>query len=270
MRMSAQTIPPRRSLRAIPLGLLLFFAVFPSFSQQLLVDPLWDSVAFGASAVLAGGSELFMAYVTPPDLGGVDLKQVNAFDRAALFPYSHGIDTASTILELATFAAPLVLIFLLPQDQWLGAAVVYGEVMGSADFMKNTLKYLLPRYRPYMYPGGTDNGRPSDPDWYASFPSGHTTMSFAAATFGSVLFATYYPGSPYLIPVIVTNYALATLTGSFRVFAGMHFMTDVIAGAAIGAACGYLIPLLHSTSTWSGAGGGKSIRVEIPIASFSY
>ena len=72
------------------------------------------------------------------------------------------------------------------------------------------------------------------------------------------------------MPVIVANSALATLTGSFRVFAGQHFMTDVIAGAAIGAACGYLVPLLHQSSTWSGAGAGKGIRVEIPVASFSY
>jgi undecaprenyl-diphosphatase len=255
--------------RTILLGLLLVCsAAAPTFTQQLLVDPLWDSVAFGAGALLAGGSELFMAHVTPPDLGGVDLSRVNAFDRAAMFTYSEGFDTASTVFELASFAVPIALIFLLPQDQWLPAAVAYGEVMESADFMKNALKYLLPRYRPYVYPGAADNGGPPDPDWYASFPSGHATMTFAAATFGSVLFATYFPSSPYLVPVIVANYALATLTGSFRVLAGQHFMTDVIAGAAIGAACGSLIPLLHQSSTWSGA--GKSIRVEIPVASFSY
>jgi undecaprenyl-diphosphatase len=269
--MKAHSPFSRRGPAAFVLGLLLLVtAALPSQSQQLLVDPLWDSVGIGASAVLAGGSELFMAFAAPPDLGGVDISQVNAFDKAAMFQYSHGVDTASTVLELATFAAPLALIFLLPQDQWLAAAVVYGEVMGSADFMKNSLKYLLPRYRPYMYPGGADNGRPSDRDWYASFPSGHATMSFAAATFGSVLFATYFPGSPWLVPVIAGNYVLATLTGSFRVLAGMHFMTDVLAGAALGAACGYLIPLLHQSSTWSAAGGGKGIRVEIPIASFSY
>jgi membrane-associated phospholipid phosphatase len=248
--MKMRTIRLGSGVKACLLSLILFCSTtFPSLAQRLVVDPLWDSVALGAGALLAGGSELFMANLVPPDLGGADIAKVNSFDRAAIFSYSRAIDTASTILEITAFAAPLALIFLLPSDQWVGAAMVYGEVMSSADFLKNALKYLFPRYRPYMYPGGAANGGPPDLDWYASFPSGHTTMSFAAATFGAVLFAAYFPDSPYLIPVIVANLTLATLTGSFRVFAGMHFMTDVIAGAVLGAACGYLIPLLHKNNS---------------------
>jgi membrane-associated phospholipid phosphatase len=266
--MKKHTVPLGDGAKGCMLGLFfLCTTAFPSHAQRLVVDPLWDSVAFGAGALLSGGSELFMAHLVPPDLGGVDIEKVNPFDKAAMFPYSRGFDAASTVLELATFAAPLALIAFLPLDQWLAAAAVYGEVMSGADFTKNLLKYLLPRYRPYMYPGGTANGSPTDPDWYASFPSGHATVSFAAATFASVLLATYFPTSPYLIPVIVANMTLATLTGSFRVFAGEHFMTDVIAGAALGAACGYLIPLLHESSTWSGTGSSKSIRLEIPLVS---
>jgi membrane-associated phospholipid phosphatase len=256
-------------VKAYVLGLFLFCSAASLSAQQLLVDPLWDSIGLGAGALLAGGSELFMAHLVPPDLGGVDIDKVNSFDRAAMFSYSRGFDMASSILEVTTFALPVALILLLPFDQWLAAAVVYGEVMSGADLTKNLLKYFLPRYRPYVYPGGTVSGGPTDPDWYASFPSGHATTSFAAATFGSVLFATYFPASPYLVPVIVTNLTLAALTGSFRVFAGMHFMTDVIAGAALGAACGYLIPLLHNSSTWNGVAASKSIRLEIPVVSFS-
>ena len=38
---------------------------------------------------------------------------------------------------------------------------------------------------------------------------------------------------------------LATLTGIARVKAGVHYPTDVIAGAIAGSAIGYLVPRLH-------------------------
>jgi membrane-associated phospholipid phosphatase len=50
----------------------------------------------------------------------------------------------------------------------------------------------------------------------------------------------------------------------------MHFMTDVIAGAALGTAIGIALPLIHST--WTGGSIGKSvaaIRFEVPILAFA-
>ncbi len=257
----------RRRTVLVVLLLLLALAA-PAVAQQLAVDPLWDGIAAGAGLLLAGGSELLFSTIaaTPPDLGGVDIEKVNGLDRATMFPYSEGIDIASTALEITSFLIPIGLVFLLPSDQWLGATLVYAESMSAAVILKNGLKWAFPRYRPYVYPGQTDNGSPTDTDWYASFPSGHTTVAFAAATFGSVLFATYYPSSPYLVPVIVGSYAVAALTGSFRVFAGQHFLTDVLVGAAVGAACGYLVPLAHQAG-FTGTGTGKSVRVEIPLVS---
>lgn len=252
-------------------GLILLLAAAGSTgAQQLAWDPLWDGIAAGAGVLLAGGTELLFQRIAlePPDLGGADVEKVNGFDRATMFPYTKWIDYASTGLEVASVLIPIALVFLLPSDQWLGATLVYAESMSAAVIVKNGLKWAFPRYRPYVYPGQTANGSPTDTDWYASFPSGHTTVAFAAATFGSVLFATYYPTSPYLVPVIAGSYAVAALTGSFRIFAGQHFLTDVLAGAAIGAACGYLIPLAHQADA-TGTGAAKGIRVEVPVLSVS-
>ncbi len=62
-----------------------------------------------------------------------------------------------------------------------------------------------------------------------SFPSGHTITSFAVATSLSL----YYPslGVPFLL--------LAASVGASRVVLGMHFLSDVVAGAGLGAALGY-------------------------------
>ena len=61
-----------------------------------------------------------------------------------------------------------------------------------------------------------------------SFPSGHATTAFAAAAVVGALY-------PRLrIPV----YGLAALVGLSRVYLGVHYTLDVLAGAALGIALG--------------------------------
>jgi len=64
-----------------------------------------------------------------------------------------------------------------------------------------------------------------------SFPSGHAATAFAAAP---VIHAHFGNAAGY------TAYALATLTGLARVEEGKHYLTDVLAGAAIGIVSGRL------------------------------
>jgi undecaprenyl-diphosphatase len=51
-------------------------------------------------------------------------------------------------------------------------------------------------------------------DWNSSFFSGHTTLSFAAATFTSYVFCKYNPDSKWKIPVIATSYTFAAATAA--------------------------------------------------------
>jgi len=62
----------------------------------------------------------------------------------------------------------------------------------------------------------------------ASFPSGHTASSFAAA----MALATFYPNATPLV------FTLAALVGASRVHLGHHFPSDVTAGALIGIGMG--------------------------------
>ena len=82
--------------------------------------------------------------------------------------------------------------------------------------------------------------------WNKSFPSGHTTLAFASASFTSYVFGKYYPDSKWRIPVSLSLYTLATTTALLRVSSGNHFLTDVLAGALIGTLCGLTIPMLHT------------------------
>lgn len=67
-----------------------------------------------------------------------------------------------------------------------------------------------------------------------SFPSGHTTVAFAAAT----VFALEYKDKPW-VPVFA--YSAASLIGFSRITENKHWATDVLAGAALGYLSGKLV-----------------------------
>lgn len=66
---------------------------------------------------------------------------------------------------------------------------------------------------------------------FNSFPSGHTTTSFALA----YVLARRHPSMG------VFFYAVAALVAASRVYLGSHYPTDILAGAFIGVSAGYLI-----------------------------
>lgn len=109
----------------------------------------------------------------------------------------------------------------------------------TAGVLESVMKFLAGRTRPSYYGPGVEaepvflgpfsktgkdaNGKTV----YSSFPSGHTTVAFAAAT----VFASEYKSKIY-VPIIA--YSLATAIGLSRITENQHWATDVLMGAAIG------------------------------------
>lgn len=85
------------------------------------------------------------------------------------------------------------------------------------------LKKRTSRPRPYQVRAAIRLG--ADPLDQFSFPSGHTLHAVAF----SVLMTAYQPGLGWLV------WPFALLVASSRVVLGLHYPTDVLAGAAIGA-----------------------------------
>ena len=63
---------------------------------------------------------------------------------------------------------------------------------------------------------------------YTSFPSGHTTQAFAAATFLSEEYKDRYKWMPY------ASYTVASSVGILRIANNKHYISDVLVGAGIG------------------------------------
>ncbi|MDA8192982.1 MAG: phosphatase PAP2 family protein [Thermaerobacter sp.] len=111
-------------------------------------------------------------------------------------------------------------------------AVVYATVAGVLALMVSVaLSHGLPyRPRPFVLePHLVRSLIPHPPD--TSFPSDHAAGSFAFAT--ALFFAGRRDGWWAIL--------LAVLVSIARVFVGVHWPTDVIAGGAIGVAAGVLV-----------------------------
>lgn len=101
---------------------------------------------------------------------------------------------------------------------------------GIAALSANVLKHLLGRPRPKFAHSGEWQVAPSWASGWDSFPSGHTTASFAVAA----ALARRFPSVGPLC------YGAAILVGLSRVIRGSHFPTDVFGGAVLGLLSGSL------------------------------
>ena len=117
--------------------------------------------------------------------------------------------------------APAAVMVVLKACGYKGRST-WGRMLVSDAFsvaamaaMVNGVKYSVQRLRP-------------DESAYNSFPSGHTATAFMTAT---MLHKEYEGRSPWFS---IGGYTLATLTGVSRVLNNRHWLTDVLAGAAIG------------------------------------
>lgn len=124
-----------------------------------------------------------------------------------------------------------LLLLCFKKTRWAGAAGLLGLIFSLA--VNNVLlKNLVARIRPYEVVEGLRLIAPRATDF--SFPSGHTGSSFAAA----VAICCMLKGSGMRWQYFLLVFA--ALMGYTRLYVGIHYPTDVLAGLVTGVLCGYL------------------------------
>ncbi|MCF2515617.1 phosphatase PAP2 family protein [Sphingomonas sp. G124] len=130
------------------------------------------------------------------------------------------------------------------EGDWSGAKQAAFS-LGATALVTTALKEGISEERP----DGSNN---------KSFPSGHTSVSFAAA-------ATLHKRQGW--EVGVPAYVVATFVGVARVKADKHFVHDVVVGAVIGEAAGWLLTSRKNEKVrwlpWGDAhGGGVDVAIH--------
>jgi len=173
---------------------------------------LWGVLAHAGLTLADSGVANFVAghrlgWLTP-------LMQLVTWLGSSFFIIPFGIAAGGTLWRRRRTWQPLVMM----AAAFLGAAGLYGIV-----------KPAVGRARPpaALQVGGPDIGR--------AFPSGHATQSIAFyGMLAVVLIAWYAPRHPRLF---VAGAALVTLViGGSRLYLGVHWLTDVLGGYALGLA----------------------------------
>ena len=159
------------------------------------------------------------------------LRKLNNSLSAGLRNYSAFV---SNTTYATVVAVPLIMgttALIQQNDDLLKDALCVGASLGVTTVLTYGLKYSIGRERPYdKYFGQLDVPYPESS---ASFPSGHTSIAFATATALSLKYPKWY--------VVVPGYAWAASVGYSRMNLGVHYPSDVLAGAVLGAGSTYLM-----------------------------
>lgn len=157
------------------------------------------------------------------------LKSINVDRNKSLDPtfklVTHSLTPISIGAPLVVFSAGLI-----QKDSTLKSKGIFlAETFIVNGFITTALKFSINRDRPFVtYPFIDKQAEAGS----HSFPSGHTSASFATATSLSLAFPKWY--------VITPSFVWASSVGYSRMHLGVHYPSDVLAGAFVGAGSAFL------------------------------
>ena len=234
-------------MRRLAAALVLLAVSGPSARGQAPYSVHWgDAVSVVAAGVAAFIPEAMKLPKAAPSCAPCDPASLPGVDRSALHTFSGSAGTASTALLVGVigFAGIASLDGATP-DQRRGHVAVFANSLAWTLAATDWVKVLVRRKRPVLYTAGA-TAAAEDPNSQRSFPSGHASVAFAAAT--TYLTMAQRERQPHRVRNAALLYAGALGVSALRVSAGKHFPTDVLGGAVLGTGIGWLAAKVHPTA----------------------
>ena len=186
------------------------------------------TISFAARCILV----LFLATSLQTRAQNADidlLRNMNGTRGSNTDAVMNSITQSTYPIALATPAAQLIIGYVKHDKQTIHNGWQTVGSLGLAVVLGYGLKYAINRNRPYEnYKDIVPYHYDTDP----SFPSGHTSIAFANATSLSLQYPKWY--------VIAPAYLWAGAIGYSRMQLGMHYPSDVLAGALVGAGSAFI------------------------------
>jgi len=156
------------------------------------------------------------------------LRSINS--PGGLRQYSKFISNTTTAVTISTPVVMGIIALIDKDDDLLKSSLYVGASIGVDGILTYSMKEIVRRPRPgATYP---DKITAYETETSLSFPSGHTSLAFTTATALSLKYPKWY--------VIAPSYFWACSVGYSRMNLGMHYPSDVLAGAILGAGSAYI------------------------------
>jgi membrane-associated phospholipid phosphatase len=245
-------------------------------------DPAWGEFSAGEWVMTgtAATTSLVAGLVGPRDGGPVGGWGFDEGVRSTLLPASErgrrtARDASDVLLTLAV-SYPMVVDTMIVAA-WHRRSPEAARMMGLINLeamaitlsISTVVKTTVGRDRPYGRTCGETlsetNELCTSRRRYYSFPSGHTSTAFTAAalTCSHHVNLDLYANRTADIAACAVGFGVAAATGTLRIVGDQHYATDVLAGAAIGTATGFLVPWLfhyrHDEETQASTGVDVSL-----------
>ncbi len=269
---------PRRALAAAALACLAASPAraagpgAPEPGGDLKVDWTIDGAITAAAFAFWGGTQIFQSALAPASCHWCNPGPLDSDARDAL----RWTDTAAanTASNLGAFVVmPLATLGVMALGahgegrlgEMAANALVIAEAVALAGSATQVVKLAVGRERPFVHALPPEQkpltANPSDND--VSFYSSHTSFAFAlAVSSGTVASIRRYRWAP---AVWASGLAGAAVIGYLRIAADKHYLTDVVTGALVGGAFGFVVPYeFHRSSeivTWVPAPGGGMLAL---------
>ncbi len=185
---------------------------------------------------------------TTAQILALDKNDLAPINRSGVKYYSQNAARTSDLLFYGSMPLPLLLLADREIRKDAGkVGLIFLESMSVTGLLYTGSVYFKDKYRPYAYNPDVPIEKRKGGGGKNSFFAGHVALVGTSTFFMAKVLSDYHPESKIKWLLFTTASAATLTTAYLRYKGGMHFMTDILIGTALGPLSGILVPHFHKT-----------------------